>query len=338
MNQAPHHFLPHFCSAKYLLTMIISGIMLAIILTLASVTVANNLIEKFSLKAFYIQWVVLLVAAICCLFRSWISQFNHYVMSAFFLFTVSIVIFMVSATTIYIGVIDIREEMTFILTNQIIGGIVSSLFLRYLFVEYQRREQAILKSEAKFQALQSRIRPHFLFNSMNTVASLTRKDPALAESLIEDLADLFRASLAKTQTFSTLGDELELAKGYLRIEQQRLGERLQVEWDLDDLPQTIATPHLILQPLLENAVYHGIETQISGGTILISGRVTKQMINLSVRNPQSNQKTHRKGNGMAINNIRQRLQNAYGHKGNLVESVVDGDYQVRLSFPLFRAE
>src|SRR5690606_35547004 len=115
--------------------------------------------------------------------------------------------------------------------------------------------------------LQARIRPHFLFNSMNTIASLTRSNPEQAEQAIEDLADLFRASLGDAHTQISLEDELEIARTHQRIEQLRLGDRLRVSWDIDGLPPRAQVPCLIVQPLLENAVYHGIEMLPAGGTV-----------------------------------------------------------------------
>ncbi len=185
------------------------------------------------------------------------------------------------------------------------------------------------------QALQSRIRPHFLFNSMNTIASLTRSNPALAEEVVEDLADLFRVSLGDVKRQSTLGKELELARQYLNIERHRLGERLRVEWDLKGLPESAMMPPLILQPLLENAVYHGIEPAAAGGAIRISGRYRRGRVNLSIRNslPESSAGSHRKGNKLALENIRQRLAGLFGMQASLLESLVEGEHQVRLVMP-----
>jgi len=216
-----------------------------------------------------------------------------------------------------------------------ISVIVGWLLLHYLQLQYRWRQQLEAQNEARLQALQSRIRPHFLFNSMNTIASLTRSNPSLAEEVVEDLADLFRVSLGDAKRQSTLGRELELARQYLNIERHRLGRRLQVEWDLQDLPLGAMLPPLILQPLLENAVYHGIEPAASGGIIHISGRYRRGRVNLGIRNsvPADQQSGHRKGNRLALENIRERLAGLFGMQASLTESRVEGEHQMRLVVP-----
>jgi two-component system sensor histidine kinase AlgZ len=216
-----------------------------------------------------------------------------------------------------------------------VSVIVGWLLLHYLQLQYRWRQQLEAENEARLQALQSRIRPHFLFNSMNTIASLTRSNPALAEEVVEDLADLFRVSLGDATRHSTLGRELELAREYLNIERHRLGQRLQVEWDLQALPLDAVLPPLMLQPLLENAIYHGIEPAAAGGVIHISGRYRRGRVNLGIRNtiPEPGQNGHRQGNRLALENIRERLGGLFGRQANLTESRVEGQHQVRLVIP-----
>jgi two-component system sensor histidine kinase AlgZ len=208
--------------------------------------------------------------------------------------------------------------------------------LRYLYLYSQWQRQVVARSEARFQALQARIRPHFLFNSMNTVASLTRSDPRRAEALVEDLADLFRAALSDPEGGSTLGRELELARQYLSVEQQRLGGRLRLEWDLEELPEEASLPLLVLQPLVENAVYHGIELSSEIGVIRIAGRYRDRRVNLSVRNSlplSSSGEGHREGNRMALDSVRQRLAAMYPERCSLTVGRVEDEFQVRMAFP-----
>ncbi|MCB1575667.1 MAG: histidine kinase, partial [Xanthomonadales bacterium] len=173
-----------------------------------------------------------------------------------------------------IAVADQFSRLEFVLRNMAISGIVGALALRYFFVQHQYRARVESETDARIQALQSRIRPHFLFNSMNTIASLTRSDPRLAEQVTEDLAALFRVSLSDARVPVTLAEEVELATQYLRIEQQRLGERLRIDVDMRDLPQSARLPALIIQPLVENAVYHGIEPSTEPGLVEVHGRLT----------------------------------------------------------------
>jgi two-component system sensor histidine kinase AlgZ len=228
-----------------------------------------------------------------------------------------------------------QDHAFFLLKNVSISAIVAALVLRYLYLHFLWRRQMLAESEARLQSLQSRIKPHFLFNSMNTIASLIRSKPDIAEETIHDLSDLFRASLSDVRNLSTLKDELELARGYLRIEAQRLGERLEVKWDLDELPLDAKMPALILQPLLENAINHGIEPSSEAGKIEIVGRYRRYKVNISIRNsqPHASKKKHTDGNRMALDNIRQRLEGLYQEQAGLSNSEVEGDYQVRLFFP-----
>ena len=224
----------------------------------------------------------------------------------------------------------------FILRSMGISAIACALALRYFYVQHQWRRQIEAEAEARFQALQSRIRPHFLFNCMNTIASLIRRQPVLAEESIEDLADLFRASLQDIRHTSTLLDEISLCERYLRIEQHRLGERLQVEWQLDDLPMESKLPSLSLQPLLENAIYHGIEPLADGGTIVIKSENDADFYYLHLENPIADSistDTHHDGNKLAQDNIRQRLAAYFGATATLTVTPEEHSYKVSIKIP-----
>ena len=196
-------------------------------------------------------------------------------------------------------------------------------------------ENLELEARARIHALQARIRPHFLFNSMNTIAALTRSDAARAEEAIEDLADLFRVSLTEARAQISLREELEVARSYQRIEQLRLGERLKVRWQVGDLPVRALVPSLLLQPLLENAIGHGIEPLPEGGTVQVEGRVDDDEVSIEVSNPVSQTaRAVRSGNRMALDNIRQRLELAFPGRSSVVVEETADLYRVRLSFPL----
>jgi two-component system sensor histidine kinase AlgZ len=217
-----------------------------------------------------------------------------------------------------------------------ISAIVWALALRYFYVQHQWRLRTLSESEARFQALQSRIKPHFLFNYMNTIASLIRHNPSLAEESIEDLADLFRASLQDTQKICTLGDEIALRKRYLRIEQHRLGDRLKSDWKLNGISEDIPLPVLSLQPLLENAIYHGIEPNPDGGTITISGEITKDAIVITILNPlttQNCQQQKRSGNQLAQDNVRLRLSSYFNQENLLHIEQHANEYKVTIIIP-----
>lgn len=187
--------------------------------------------------------------------------------------------------------------------------------------------------EARLQALQARIRPHFLFNSLNAVLSLIRADPKRAEHVLEDLADLFRALMADGRALSTFASEVELARQYLAIESVRLGERLQVEWDIGQMPGEARIPALILQPLLENAVYHGIEPSIAQGTIVIRIFRVGDEVHALLSNPVPASGERRHGNGIAVENIRERLQLFFDAEARMRTRVHEGRYEVSIRVP-----
>ena len=230
--------------------------------------------------------------------------------------------------------INSGQHLQFLLRSLSISAVIAAVVLRYLFVQHQWRVQLQAETRSRIQALQARIRPHFLFNSMNTIAALTRSRPETAEEAIQDLADLFRASLNNTQERTTLAEELTLARRYLNIEGLRLGDRLQVEWDMDSVPPDTRVPPLILQPLLENAIYHGIEPLPGGGLIRVAGAVDRGKVAITITNPVSGQGVgSHEGNRIALDNIRQRLGLAFGPGAGL-EAVSTGDeYRVNIHFP-----
>jgi two-component system sensor histidine kinase AlgZ len=236
-----------------------------------------------------------------------------------------------------VGITELpKEHWPFLLRNAGIALIVTALLLRYFFVTHQWQKHVRAEALSRIQALQARIRPHFLFNSMNTIAALTRSDPKRAEEAVEDLADLFRATLRDSHSPLRLKEELELTRIYQRIEALRLGERLAVKWDVGALPMRAFVPGLTVQPLLENAIYHGIEPLERGGTVTISGRVVDNEIELVVSNPVAQAAATgepRTGNRLALDNIRQRLDLAYGGRGSLTVDQQPDCYKVTVRFP-----
>ena len=214
-----------------------------------------------------------------------------------------------------------------------IAVLVSAAALRYAYVQGQWALEVQANARVKVEALTARIRPHFLFNSMNTLASLIAIDAVRAEQVVEDLSELFRAALKAGEVDIKLEEELALAKHYLRIEQLRLGERLQVEYDLVDLPLSLKVPALLLQPLVENAVYHGIQPLAAGGIVRLSAHIDAGLLKITVENP-FDVLLSKPGNGMAQANIAARLRLAFGASANLQTHAFAGRYVAILTLPL----
>ena len=193
-------------------------------------------------------------------------------------------------------------------------------------------------AEARLQALQARIRPHFLFNSMNAVLSLMRQEPRRAEQALEDLADLFRVLMADNRQLTPIAREVDLAKQYLSIELLRLGDRLRVEWDVTHMPADALIPPLVLQPLLENAVYHGIEPRTEPGTINIGIRRDREQIHMVLRNPFLPHGDHHSGTRMAFANIRERLALHFDAEASIKTTETADAYEVHIVIPYLRVK
>jgi two-component system sensor histidine kinase AlgZ len=192
-------------------------------------------------------------------------------------------------------------------------------------------------TEARLQALQARIRPHFLFNSINAVLSLMRQEPRRAEQALEDLADLFRVLMADNRQLTPIAREVGLAKQYLSIETLRLGDRLRVEWDVLHMPADALIPPLVLQPLLENAVYHGIEPRTAPGAIHIRIARDGGRIQLGISNPYLPRGEHHAGNRMAFANIRERLALHFDAEASIDTIASEETYEVRIVIPYLKA-
>lgn len=213
----------------------------------------------------------------------------------------------------------------------------TALILGYLRLHQRAFSPAL--AEARLQALQSRIRPHFLFNSLNAVLSLMRKDVKRAEHALEDLAELFRALMSDGRSLVRLADEIALLERYAAIEQLRLGERLRMSWDLDGAPMDALLPPLLLQPILENAVYHGVEPGTGVGDVLVrierrGDRVLALVENAQVADGDATGAAgHRGGNHMALDNIRERLNLFFDAEARLETHIERGRYRVEIEIP-----
>lgn len=341
-REAEATFLPDFCGMRIVLSVVVIGEMLALLLVLGPVAATGDRWADLGVVSLYVQWVALTGTAVLCYARRWLRRLGDVPAAAvaylLLLTTIALLAAIMTALATPLGLDMLLADgwqQGFMLRSVAIGAIASAVALRYFYVRHQWQRQVLAESRAHYIALQARIRPHFLFNSLNTIASLTRSDPPQAEAALEDLADLFRASLAGDGDGGgvTLDDELELGRRYLNIEHLRLGERLRVTWDLEGVDLTARMPPLVLQPLLENAVHHGIEPLPEGGEIRIRGRRVAGCNELVIENPCSGGGAHHDGNRMALDNIRERLA-AYYARGDVLTVIEETvRYAVTLRLP-----
>jgi two-component system, LytTR family, sensor histidine kinase AlgZ len=213
----------------------------------------------------------------------------------------------------------------------VLAALVAATLLGYLRLRAKAYSPAL--AEARLQALQARIRPHFLFNSLNAVLSLIRRDPRRAERALEDLADLFRTLMSEPRKFVRLADEISLLERYAGLEQLRLGERLRITWELDAAPSDALLPPLVLQPLLENAVFHGVEPGTAAGEIVVRIERRGDRVFARIENPYVADQSRRVGNRMALENIRERLALFFDAEARIQTSADGRRYRVEIEMP-----
>lgn len=343
-------FIPDLCNARSVLILVIASELFALIVSVVSSPLPYFDWGSFALLSLLIQWITLSSAAVICSMRPWLQKLNHRLV----LFLCLFIVLLDTALFSVVGEWAIAPELIgvsvwamldywAVAQNMLISAIISGMVFRYFLVQHQLRIKEKAELTARLQSLQSRIRPHFLFNSMNIIASLIASDPDTAETVVEDLSELFRASLQETASVVPLATEIELCKKYCRIEQLRLGKRLKVNWleqdFYDELYQTIEIPMLLLQPLLENAIYHGIQPRAEGGEVSITLAHVGKRIQITIVNPlpeasyYTSAAKQSKGNQMALNNIRHRLSAIYGEQGQLEQSQENNQFVTVLSFP-----
>ncbi len=337
-------YLPDLCSARAALGIVLIVELTAILLALARTDSAPGFWTDLARTSTLLLWNALVGASLLCALQARLGRLSILRGSAVVLAVICGVVAVVSEAAVLAG----RSRLiaaagatalfpgaagSFVARNVLIALIVTALALRYYYVSHEWRRNVEMQARARVHALQARIRPHFLFNSMNTIAALTRTDAACAEQAVQDLADLFRASLNERRDTITLQEEIEIARTYERIEQLRLGERLEVQWDIEALPPRALVPSLTLQPLLENAIYHGIEPRPQGGIVAVSGELAGGLITIVVRNPVADLEPLREGNRLALANVRERLGLLYGGRALVKAGRFDDEYIVTLRFP-----
>jgi two-component system sensor histidine kinase AlgZ len=290
-----------------------------------------NLLGTCSL---FVQWVVLLSAALLCQMRQPFSRLSLPLATAGSL----LMVMGVTAVSSYVALVLYPQinrqtaENWWIVRNLLVAAVLTGILLRYFFLQQQLRLQEKLELLARLDSLRSRIRPHFLFNTLNSIASLIMSRPEAAEQAVEDLSDLFRVSLREDQRSTTVADELRLCDLYLGIEQLRLGDRLRVDWQVDDAAKEQPMPSLLLQPLVENAIYHGLSQIPGGGLVSIVVGMSGAEVVVRVENPVPEQPRPTEGHHMALHNIEQRLQAIYGVGASLSAGRDGPRFTVSLSY------
>ena len=334
MADRPAFYLPDFCRAQSVLAVILIAALVALLFTLARHGISASFWTDLAHISLFLLWAALGTAAVWCAARRLLSGLDVLAGSAVALALALLVTALVTEGAWWLGVSSGADHLQMQLRNLFVCAIAGGLALRYFYVAHHWQVNVEAEAQSRVRALQARIRPHFLFNSMNTIASLTRTNPKLAEQAIADLSDLFRASLREHREKIPLAHEIEIARTYERVERLRLGDRLHVDWQIDGLPMDATVPALILQPLVENAVYHGIEPLDKGGTIRITGRRDGANAVLTIDNPVSPKVVGRRpGHRIGLDSVRQRLELMFHGEAEVEVIEAPERFVVTLRFP-----
>lgn len=331
-------YLPNLCVPPMLLRAVLAAGLLAMVLALVVSTDLRGFFVSLGLHALFVLWVTLASIFTLCFVNRLLTQPTVMNASAIVLGTVTGFTLLASMLGLMMsGNYDALGSTLFVFKNLVISLLITVVLLRYFYIHGQWEKTVEADSAAKYDALQARMRPHFLFNSLNTIAHLVHTSPNKAEEALLDLADIMRLTLDKRSRIA-LKEELELTLAYLRMEGLRLGEkRLHVKLDMDQnsLPLDMAIPPFLLQPLVENAVYHGVQPRQDGGLVTLSLYDAGDRLEICVTNPlpPSGTSTHTKGNHIAQENMVNRLRLAYGDRANLKIQKNVQQYRVSFSIP-----
>ena len=328
-------FIPDLCAARSAFVMVLLTELMVLVYVLAGSKLPHFNWDLLATCSLFAQWVVLLSAALLCQLRRPFSRLSLPLVTGCSL----LLVLAVTAGSSYLA-LQFYPQFTrgdygnwWLLRNLLVALVLAGVVLRYFYLQQQLRQQEKLELQSRLDSLRSRIRPHFLFNTLNSIASLIMSRPEAAEQAVEDLAELFRVSLHENQRPTSVADELHLCDLYLGIEQLRLGERLQVQWQVDAAAREQPMPSLMMQPLVENAIYHGISQLPQGGTISVGVCLVGTEVQVSVENPLPPRTSHTRGHHMALANIEQRLHALYGASGRLRVTPRGDSYRVELSYP-----
>lgn len=336
-------FVPDLCRVRAVFLIIIVTELMVLLFALIRASDGWLDWDYLGLASLFAQWCVLTSAAVVCVLRRSLARLPVTLATTAILSIVLInvvLLTLIGQWLLSAGTPGLQVDWHNLGRNLLIATLVTLMLLRNFYLQHQWRLEKQAQLEARVASLQARIQPHFLFNSMNTIASLIAIDPERAEDAVLDLSSLFRASLRNaSDRLIPLKEELQLCRQYLDLESLRLGDRLHVNWSLDDEASEQGIPPLTLQPLLENAVYHGIQPLTAGGTIEVKTETRGDWVYVLIRNPMPNETTNlAKGHQMALENIHARISAIYDQTAVLKTSQNQQWFTVTLRLPRQTAE
>jgi len=333
INQNPvATLLPNFRNLGVMLRVLVIVTALTFVAAMLKTSDLNGLLQQWVGIAAVVQPIAILSVLLLGAANSWLHKVEYrsaVVLIVLAELAITLLVLRFGALILETVMEDVGRDVFF--------AVATTLTLIGYF-NLRNRALSPALSEARLQALQARIRPHFLFNSINAVLSLIRAEPRRAEAALEDMADLFRVLMADNRDLAPLENEVELCRQYLALEQLRLGARLQIEWHVDKMPKDALMPPLVLQPLLENAVYHGIEPSVEPGVVSVNIYHVRDQVHMVLRNPYRKEGNHHAGNKMALGNIRERLALHFDAEASLQVRAGDREYEVHITIPYVRSD
>jgi two-component system sensor histidine kinase AlgZ len=325
--------LPDFCNLGVMLRILILVNLMGLAAALLRVSRLADLVAEVQQISLMLQPTLLLSLILLCLLKQPLHRLPYRYGAGAVLAIASAsvgAVYQLIASRVFLA-----EGLGQLNRYWLLTMLASGVLLGYFNLRNRILSPAI--GEARLQALQARIRPHFLFNSINAVMSLVRTEPQRAERALQDMADLFRVLMRENRELVRLEDEVNLCWQYLELEALRLGERLQVSWHIDKMPKDAMVPPLILQPILENAVYHGIEPASGAGEISVNIFHSRDQVQIVIKNPYRQEGSHHAGNKMAMQNIRERLSLHFDAEARLKCEVQGDYYQVHITMPYVKS-
>lgn len=339
-------FLPNFCRGPIVLHVIVVAQFLAVAITVIIPPLTQRAFLDLFLVSLFVQWIALASVSVLCLtgrFLNTLPEHRALLMAYLLLLCVT---WLVGECALWLlsefdVITSARPEWYayFHVQNLTVSAIVNALVLRYLMARHQLQLKTRSVERARAEILRNKVRPHFLFNSMNIIASLTRRAPARAEAAIEDMADLFRVMLDDDNDLSPIHNEISIARKYLKLERLRLDRRLKVSWTTQGLPRAARTPVLILQLLLEHVVHNAVEQMSDTGVVEITVSFNdKSELEIEIIAPYPESAPDDMTDAAGLENIRLRLNDHYSDRAFMRVNTDDGQIFVRISHPAFGEE
>jgi two-component system sensor histidine kinase AlgZ len=339
---ADRFFIPDLCAPQAVFLAVLLAELVVLLHVLALGPLSQFAWRTFALASLFVQWNTLLCIALICFLRTRLQRLRPALAGLGCL----LIVFVVAVLSSFLAVLVYPSGAVapplpdLVARNALLAVTLAAIVLRYSYLQQRVAMQQRSALQLRLDALRARIRPHFLFNTLNSIASLISLQPERAEQAIEDVAELFRAALQADRQDSRFADEQHLCSLYLDLETLRLGDRLQVAWDVEEGVEGLPVPALLLQPLVENAVYHGVSQMPEGGRVTVSARREGAGLRIEIENPLPVSPARPAGSGqhMALDNVRQRLHAQYGERAGLTAEERDGVYRAILRLPIDRED